>query len=116
MSRVSNTMLQSLIVRALAFALLFVCAAADASVAAAPPEIPSAHVIHCENVDDHRPAVVTGVAMTRDGRTIAAATDDHRVLVWDAATAELKTHFEAHSDWVHSVVLTADGTITASGG
>ena len=71
---------------ALGFALIFGCAATSKLVAAAHADIHPTRVLHCEDVDDHRPTVVTGVAMTHDAKTIAAATDDHRVLMWDATT------------------------------
>jgi len=83
---------------------------------AEPAVIRAARVIQCEAGDDKRPAVVTGVTMTPDGKTIAAATDDHRVTMWDVATAEQKDHFDGHGDWVRSVVLSQDGNICASGG
>ena len=54
--------------------------------------------------------------MTRDAKTVAAATDDHRVLMWDATTGELNGHMDSHEDWVHSVVLSPDGAMLASGG
>jgi WD40 repeat protein len=85
------------------------------AVATSPTDIHPTRVIHCESIEDHRPTVVTGVAMTRDAKIIAAATDDHRVLMWNAATGELNGHMDSHSDWVHSVVLSPDGAMLASG-
>lgn len=84
-------------------------------VAAEPAVLHAARVICCRAADDAPDAVVTGVAMTPDGRTVAAATDDHRVLVWDAVTGELKTTFEGHADWVRSLAFSHDGQILASG-
>src|SRR3954453_18246884 len=100
---------------ALASALAVACCTSNESVAVEPYVVHPARIIHCEDIDDHRPTVVTGVPITRDASTIAAATDDHRVLVWDANTAELKAHLDGHNDWVHSVVISADGTTAASG-
>jgi WD40 repeat protein len=88
------------------------CAVATAE----PAVIRATRVIQCECGDDKRPAVVTGVTITPDGKTIATATDDHRVTVWDTATAEMKDHFDGHADWVRSVVLSQDGNTVASGG
>src|SRR4051812_2616836 len=105
MSSVSKTMSQRSYLVAFGFALIFGGPTISELTAAEPVEIRPTRVIHCEDVDDHRPTVVTGVAITRDGRTIAAATDDHRVLVWDATTGELKSHLDGHDDWIHSVVL-----------
>jgi WD40 repeat protein len=80
-----------------------------------PAAIEALRVIKCVACEADRPAVVTGVAMTPDGRTVAAAMDDHRVLAWDATTGELKGRFEGHTDWVHSVVFSTDGVTLASG-
>src|SRR4051794_41648951 len=51
-----------------------------------PTVIKSARVIQCGAGPNERPTVVTGVAITPDGLTIAAATDDHRVSIWDGAS------------------------------
>src|SRR3977135_3070381 len=109
-------MLQRCPLIAIGFALVIGCSIAAKLTSAEPIEIRPTRVIHCEDVDDRRPTVVTGVAITRDGRTIAAATDDHRVLIWDATTGELKSHLDGHDDWIHSVVLSPDGNMLASGG
>jgi len=58
---------------------------------------------------------VTGVAITPDGKTIAAATDDHRVSIWDGTNGELKSELQGHDDWVHSCSL-ARRFAAASGG
>src|SRR5438876_5960626 len=86
---VSKTIPQRMRLVAFGAALVFGYPAGSKSTAAELAEIRSQRIIHCEDIDDHRATVVTGVAITRDGRTIAAATDDHRVLVWDAVTGEL---------------------------
>lgn len=85
--------------------------------AAEPAVLRATRVIQCEcdAENEKRPAVVTGVTMTPDGRTIAAATDDHFVTVWDAGNAEIKGRFNGHVDWVRSVVLSQDGKTVASG-
>src|SRR3954466_7395105 len=88
----------------------------DKLAASSPADIRPTRVIHCEDIDDHRATVVTGVAMTRDAKIVAAATDDHRVLMWDSTTGELRGHMDSHEDWVHSVVLSPDGAMLASGG
>ena len=83
--------------------------------AAGPPVLHATRVIPCHAAADGRPAVVTGVAITPDGRTIAAATDDHCVLIWDVAAAAWKARLEGHADWVHSVGLAPDGKSLVSG-
>src|SRR5215212_5592022 len=109
-------MLQRFHSLAIGLALLVECAVVNNLAASPPVNIHPTRVIHCEDIDDHRATVVTGVAMTRDAKIIAAATDDHRVLVWDATTGELSGHMDSHEDWVHSVVLSPDGAMLASGG
>ncbi len=59
--------------------------------------------------------MVTGVSITPDGKTVAAATDDHRIMVWNATTAELSAKFDGHADWVRSVAISDDGETLASG-
>jgi WD40 repeat protein len=98
------------------FALIIGLAVVSKSFATSPTDIHPTRVLHCEDLDDHRPTVVTGVAMTRDAKVVAAATDDHRVLIWNATSGELSGHMESHEDWVHSVVLSPDGAMLASGG
>src|SRR6476646_5833265 len=113
---VSETMLHRFYLAVIGFALLVSCASVNKVVASSPTDIHPTRVLHCEDVDDHRPTVVTGVAMTRDAKVVAAATDDHRVLMWDATSGELNGHMDSHEDWVHSVVLSPDGAMLASGG
>jgi WD40 repeat protein len=82
---------------------------------AAAPEIRAARVIVCRADVDRPPAVVTGVAITPDGRTMAVATDAHRVLIWDVASGICRACLEGHADWVHSVGLSGDGRTLVSG-
>ena len=100
---------------AIGFTFMLSCMALHAG-AAQPTVVKAARVIQCGAGPNERPTVVTGVTITPDGHTIAAATDDHHVSLWDAATGELKTEMEGHADWVHSVVLSHDGATLASGG
>jgi WD40 repeat protein len=111
----SNPMLQRLHSFTVALAIVVSCTLVNRVSATSPTDIHPTRVIHCESVDDHRATVVTGVAMTRDAKVIAAATDDHRVLMWNAITGELNGHMDSHEDWVHSVVLSPDGGMLASG-
>ena len=83
--------------------------------AAAPHVVHSTRVISCMAADRERPAVVTGVAITPDGRTIAAATDDHSVHIWDVASDAWKARLPGHADWVYSVGLASDGKTLISG-
>jgi WD40 repeat protein len=75
----------------------------------------AARVIECRSRSDGRPTVVTGVAIAPDGRSIAAATDDHAVSVWDTGSGHLRARFDGHTDWVSAVAMTPDGAVVASG-
>ncbi len=59
---------------------------------------------------------VTGVAFSPDGQTLATASEDTTVKLWNLQGEELQT-FEGHSDWVTSVAFSPDGQTlaTASG-
>jgi WD40 repeat protein len=84
-------------------------------VAAGPSVINPARVIECRAEGDGRPTVVTGVALTPNGQTVVAATDDHTVSLWDADTGELQHRFVGHGDWVRAVAISTDGLLVASG-
>jgi WD40 repeat protein/tRNA A-37 threonylcarbamoyl transferase component Bud32 len=60
--------------------------------------------------------LVTSVAFTRDGKTLASGSDDHTVKLWDVATAREQATLEGHSAGVWSVAFTPDGKTLASGG
>lgn len=82
---------------------------------AAAPTIESQRVLECGPCDGQRPAVVTSVAVTPDGKTIAAASDDHRIRLWDAASGSLRLTLNGHQDWVRALALSPDGKTLASG-
>ncbi|MCG8584613.1 MAG: hypothetical protein MI757_07875, partial [Pirellulales bacterium] len=63
----------------------------------------------------HRP-VVTAIAMSPDGSTLAAAGDDHKVRIWNAATGKTIHLLGAHKDWLRAVAFSPDGTMLATGG
>jgi WD40 repeat protein len=90
-------------------------AAWPAHAPAQPVALEAATVIHCNQPGSERPTVVTGVAVTPDGRSVIAATDDHSVTVWDTATAELQHRFVGHADWVRAVSISPDARLLASG-
>lgn len=54
-------------------------------------------------IETAEPPVLTGVALSPTGRTIAAAGDDHYVRIWNAADGSLTAQWKEHADWVRSV-------------
>ncbi|KAJ7697653.1 WD40-repeat-containing domain protein [Mycena rosella] len=60
-------------------------------------------------------AGVTSVAMSPDGRYVAAGSLDTLVRIWDAATGMLVERLRGHRDSVYSVVFTQDGRGIVSG-
>lgn len=58
---------------------------------------------------EERAAVVTAVAIGPRGETIAAAGDDHRVRLWNAADGRRLRTLEGHHDWVRGVRFAPDG-------
>ena len=56
---------------------------------------------------------VTSVAFSPDGKTIASASDDGTVKLWNLDGQQLQT-LDEHQDWVRSVAFSPDGKILAS--
>jgi WD40 repeat protein len=92
-----------------------ITAACGTVVSAAPTVLHPLHVIQCAADTDTRPTVVTGVAVTPDGKTVAAATDNHEVTVYDATTGALVSRLGKHGDWVRSACVSPDATMFATG-
>jgi WD40 repeat protein len=57
---------------------------------------------------------VWAVAFLPDGKTLASASGDHTVRLWDAATGAHQQTLEGHSDWVRAVAFSPDGKTLAS--
>ena len=59
-------------------------------------------------------AEVNAVAWSPDGKYIASAGDDDRILVWEAMSKNILTSFQAHTDIVQFVAWSPDGKNIAS--
>ncbi len=60
--------------------------------------------------------LVDSVAFSPDGRTIASASGDNIIQLWDVDTGELLRRLKGHKDWVFRVAYSPDGDTLASGG
>ena len=58
---------------------------------------------------------VTSVAISPDGRLVAAGSLDNTVRIWDVATGQLIERLRGHKDSVYSVAFTPDGDGIVSG-
>jgi hypothetical protein len=58
---------------------------------------------------------VNSVAFSPDGATLASASDDRTVRLWDVASGETVHLLEGHNDYVRSVAFSPDGATLASG-
>jgi WD40 repeat protein len=56
-----------------------------------------------------------GLAISSDGRTVAAAIRKE-IMLWDAGTGELKRTLRGHGNWVGSIAFSPKGTALVSGG
>lgn len=72
------------------------------------------HVIPITDQDQKDPGV-TSVAISPDGRLVAAGSLDKMVRVWDVETATPRERLEGHKDSVYSVAFMPDGRTLVSG-
>jgi hypothetical protein len=60
--------------------------------------------------------LVSELAFSSDGRTLATASMDKTVRLWDVALGKEIGRLEGHSEWVHSVAFSPDGRTLVSCG
>jgi WD40 repeat protein len=59
-------------------------------------------------------AMVWAVVFSPDGKTVASASDDKTVKLWDTGTGTKQHTLRGHSDWISAVVFSPDGKTVAS--
>ena len=72
------------------------------------------HVLPIQELDQKDPGV-TSVAISPDGRLVAAGSLDKVVRVWDAQSGQVLERLEGHKDSVYSVAFMPDGKTLVSG-
>lgn len=60
-------------------------------------------------------AVITRMAWSPDGQTLASASKDHSIRLWDAESGAPRATLSDHSNWVWSVEWSPDGRLLGSG-
>jgi WD40 repeat protein/transcriptional regulator with XRE-family HTH domain len=58
---------------------------------------------------------IFAVALSNDGKLLAAGTANGEIRLWDTTTASPRTSLQGHAEWVRSVAFSPDGTMIASG-
>ena len=61
------------------------------------------------------PAVVRGVALSRDGKHLVTGANDRTAILWDAASGQKLQTFQGHAGTVTSVALSGDGKHLVTG-
>lgn len=59
--------------------------------------------------------MITSVAFSPDGATLASASADNTIKLWDTRTGDNTRTLEGHSHWIQTVAFSPDGELLASG-
>ncbi|MGC4005985.1 MAG: WD40 repeat domain-containing protein [Pirellulales bacterium] len=95
----------------------FVAAPLRAEALNAVPRLAAQRLIeHKAELPTDRAPVVTGVAISPDGKLLASAGDDHIVRMWRMSDGELLHRFREHTDWVRAVSFSPDGARLVTAG
>ncbi|MFV1969216.1 MAG: WD40 repeat domain-containing protein, partial [Pirellulaceae bacterium] len=80
------------------------------------PSVYPSRIIQFGEESEGEPAVVSAVAVSPDGKWLAAAGDDHLIRIWDMATGRFLRRLEGHGDWVRTVAFSPDSLLLISAG
>jgi len=94
-------------------------AAATPAVLAQAPVTSEARQFSPSLADDdqrNRLPVITSLALSADGKTLATAGDDQIVRLWNMENGKVRSPLAKHRDWVRTLAFSPDGKTLATGG